>query len=91
MTATTLGVFDARTRFSELIDRAERGEETIVTRHGRVVARIAPPEDAVAPTRTAKEGAAVVERFRALREDIRATGGPITRAEIRAWIREGQR
>lgn len=90
MTAT-FGVFDAKNRFSELIDRAERGEEIIVTRHGRVVARIAPPEDPVAPTRTAREGAAVVEQFRALREDIRATGGPVTRAEIRAWIREGQR
>ncbi|MDP1777666.1 MAG: type II toxin-antitoxin system prevent-host-death family antitoxin [Brevundimonas sp.] len=90
MTAT-FGIFDAKTRFSELIDRAERGEEIIVTRHGRVVARIAPPEDAVAPARTASEGAAVVEQFRALREDIRATGGAVTRAEIRAWIREGQR
>ncbi|WP_439478130.1 type II toxin-antitoxin system Phd/YefM family antitoxin [Brevundimonas sp.] len=90
MTAT-FGIFDAKTRFSELIDRAERGEEIIVTRHGRVVARIAPPEDAVAPARTAREGAAVVEQFRALREDIRATGGAVTRAEIRAWIREGQR
>lgn len=90
MTAT-LGVLDARSRFSELIDRAERGEETIVTRHGRIVARIAPPRDAVAPTRSPEEGAAVVERFRALREDIRATGGPITREEIRAWIRDGQR
>lgn len=42
-------------------------------------------------TRSPEEGAAVVERFRALREDIRATGGPITREEIRAWIRDGQR
>lgn len=90
MTAT-FGVFDAKSRFSELIDRAERGEEIIVTRHGRVVARIAPPEDVAAPMRTAKEAEAVVERFRALRDDIRATGGPVTRAEIRAWIREGQR
>lgn len=87
----TFGVFDAKSRFSELIDRAEKGEEIIVTRHGRVVARIAPPEDAAAPARTAREGAAIVEQFRALREDIRATSGPVTRAEIRAWIREGQR
>ena len=90
MTAT-FGVFDFKKRASELIDRAEGGEEIIITRHGRPVARIAPPRDAVAPTRTPEEVAAVVERFRVLREDIRATGGPITRAEIRAWIREGQR
>lgn len=90
MTAA-FGVFDAKTRFSELIARAEKGEEIIVTRHGRVVARIAPPEDAAVPVRTAREAAAIVKRFRALREDIRATGGPVTRAEIRAWIREGQR
>jgi prevent-host-death family protein len=91
MTATTLGVFDAKNRFSELIDRAERGEETIVTRHGRVVARIAPPRAATESGRTADEVAAIVERFRALREDIRSTSGPVTQAEIKAWKQEGQR
>ena len=33
--AETVGVFDGKARFSELIDRAERGEEIIVTKHGK--------------------------------------------------------
>lgn len=90
MTAT-LGVLDARSRFSELIDRAERGEETIVTRHGRVVARIAPPVMATRQALTAEEIAALMNSARALREDIRQTSGPVSQDEIREWIREGQR
>lgn len=91
MTAATLGVFDAKNRFSELIDRAERGEETIVTRHGRVVARIAPPEAATPQARTPEEIAALFERVRLNREAIRKTSGPVTQAEIKAWKQEGQR
>lgn len=96
MTATVT-IRDATSRLAELVDRAERGEETIVTRHGRVVARIAPPkavpEPATPPTpaRSEEELAALMARARALREDIRRTSGPISRDEIRAWIREGQR
>ncbi len=37
-----IGVFEAKTRLSELIERAERGEEVVITRRGRPVARIAP-------------------------------------------------
>jgi len=90
MTAT-FGVLDARSRFSELIDRAERGEETIVTRHGRIVARIAPPEPATHNARSPEDIAALMESASALREDIRRTGGPVTQDEIRDWKREGQR
>lgn len=35
-----IGVFEARNRFSELIDAAERGEETVVLKRGRPVAKI---------------------------------------------------
>ncbi|MFY7853636.1 MAG: type II toxin-antitoxin system Phd/YefM family antitoxin [Brevundimonas sp.] len=38
----TVGVFDGKARFSELIDRAERGEEIVVTRHGKPVAKVVP-------------------------------------------------
>jgi len=37
-----LGVFEARNRFSELIEAAERGEETLVLKHGRPVAWLVP-------------------------------------------------
>jgi prevent-host-death family protein len=36
----TVSVADAKNRFSELVARAEAGEEIAVTRHGKPVARI---------------------------------------------------
>ena len=34
MPATIIGAHDARTRLAELLDRVERGEEIVITRHG---------------------------------------------------------
>ena len=42
---TTVGAYEAKTKFSELIARAEKGESFVVTKNGRPVARIAPPVD----------------------------------------------
>lgn len=39
-----VSVAEAKAKFSELIRRAEAGEEILVTRHGKVVARLLPPE-----------------------------------------------
>lgn len=39
-----ISVAEAKAKFSELIKRAEAGEEILVTRHGKVVARVMPPE-----------------------------------------------
>ncbi len=36
-------IAEAKAKFSELVKRAEAGEEVLVTRHGKVVARVAPP------------------------------------------------
>jgi prevent-host-death family protein len=35
-----VGIFEAKTHFSALVDDAERGRSTLVTRKGRPVARI---------------------------------------------------
>ena len=40
--AATVGLFEAKTRLSEYVARAERGEEVIITRHNKPVARIVP-------------------------------------------------
>jgi prevent-host-death family protein len=39
---TTIGAYEAKTKFSELIARAEKGESFVVTKNGRPVARITP-------------------------------------------------
>jgi len=40
----TVGAYEAKTKFSELIARAEKGESFVVTKNGRPVARITPTE-----------------------------------------------
>lgn len=48
MTAS-VGVRQARACFSELLERAEKGETISITRRGREVARLSPP--AIKPSR----------------------------------------
>ncbi len=38
----TVGLFDAKTRLSEYVARAEAGEEVIITRHNKPVAKLVP-------------------------------------------------
>ena len=38
-----VGAFEAKNTFGQLLDRVEHGEEIIITRHGKVVARLGPP------------------------------------------------
>jgi prevent-host-death family protein len=38
----TIGLFEAKTHLSELVARAEQGEEVIITRHNRPVAKLVP-------------------------------------------------
>ncbi len=39
---TEIGTFEAKNKLSELLDRAERGEEVVITRRGRPVAKLVP-------------------------------------------------
>jgi prevent-host-death family protein len=37
-----IGAFEAKNTFGSLLDRVQRGEEIIITRHGEPVARLVP-------------------------------------------------
>lgn len=76
----TIGSFEAKTRFSELLERAEKGEQITITRRGVPVAVLGP-----LPSKRRK-GKSLVEEFRALRKGV--TLGGIT---IRQLIEEGRR
>jgi prevent-host-death family protein len=41
----TIGAFEAKNRLSELLDAAENGEEVMITKHGRPVAKLVPADD----------------------------------------------
>lgn len=86
----TSGACEAKTKFAELLDRAERGESLTTTRKGQPVARLvpmAPPE-----TMSGAEAEALVERFRGLREELRAAGAkPFTPEEIVELVHAGRK
>ncbi len=39
---TEIGAFEAKNTLGSLLDRVERGEEIVITRHGKPVARLVP-------------------------------------------------
>lgn len=38
----TVGAFEAKTHFSALLEKVEKGEQIVITKHGRVVAKLVP-------------------------------------------------
>ncbi len=60
-----IGAFEAKTRLSELLHLVEHGEEIIITRRGRPVARLSPVS-----SDTRKTGE-VIHDLRALRRNMR--------------------
>lgn len=81
-----VGSFEAKTKFASLLDRVERGEEVVITRRGRAVARLIPAESDL---QRANERARAVEDIRVFGEKFRGRG--ITLQEIQEWIAEGRR
>jgi len=41
----TIGAFEAKNRLSELLEAAESGEEVMITKHGRPVAKLTPVDN----------------------------------------------
>lgn len=38
----TIGAFEAKTHFSSLLEDVEKGEQIVITKHGRAVAKLSP-------------------------------------------------
>lgn len=60
-----LSVYDAKAHFSELVERAESGRSTVITKRGRVVARIVPAGE------RSWDRSAVLDEVEALRKALR--------------------
>ena len=86
MTPACVGAYDAKTRLSELLDRVEKGEQIVITRHGRPIARLIPEggHDVAAAL-------AALDRITARRKALAARGIRVTQADIRAMREEGRR
>lgn len=79
----TIGIFEAKTRLSEIIRQVEAGERFTITVRGRAVADVVPTRT-LAHTPSKQEKEAAIERLR----NPRITG--ISHEEIRAAIEEGR-
>lgn len=85
----SVGLFEAKTHLSELIARAERGEEVIITRHNKPVAKLVPISE-VSPE-LYQQRMAALDALQAVGREIEKRGGPITLEEILSWRDEGRR
>lgn len=79
-----IGAFEAKNKLSALLDLAEKGEEIVITRHGKEVARLLPPR-----REYSQEAArAAVRRIRERAE--KAKRGPFDWAEWKTYVNEGR-
>lgn len=81
-----VGAFEAKNRLSELLDRVERGEEIVITRHGKPVAKLGPAE-----AQDQKRATAALKRLAELRERLRAEGVSFSTQELLSLRDEGRR
>ncbi len=80
---TTIGLFEAKTKLSEILRKVDQGEKFTITVRGRAVAEIVPVQQ-TAPPPTPEEIEAAYQRFRnPLIEGI-------SHETIRSWIEEGR-
>lgn len=80
---------EAKTRFGKLLERVAQGEEVIITRHEKPVARLVPEG-----RRDLESVRAAVAGIYELRREISEhnQGKPkLTTAEVKSWIGEGRR
>ncbi len=64
-----IGAFEAKNKLAALLDLAERGEEIVITKRGRAVARLGPADDR--PDRDAARRAAADLRLLARRMNLK--------------------
>jgi prevent-host-death family protein len=75
-----IGVYDAKTHLTRLLDEVARGESITITRHGRPVARLVPVGGR---RRSVREAIEAIEAFR--------QGHTLGDLTIRELIEEGRR
>jgi len=66
---STVTAFYAKTRFGELLERVSRGEEIVITKHDKPVARIVPEGH-----RSLDQVRRAIEDMRALRREMEQKG-----------------
>jgi prevent-host-death family protein len=76
-----VGAFEAKSRLGQLLDWVEAGEEVVITRRGKVVARLVPPSLASDRERSRR----AVQKIRRMRKGVTLGG-----LRIKDLINEGR-
>ena len=63
-----IGAFEAKNTLGALLDRVQRGEEIVITRHGKPVARLVPNSGGI----DRAQARAAAERIRTRAEELKA-------------------
>jgi prevent-host-death family protein len=80
---------EAKETLGALLDRVENGEEIVITRDGKPVARLAP---AVEPAIDPEQRRIAIEAFERMRQLARTIDGPpVTLEELKSFRDEGRR
>ena len=84
----TVTALDAKNRFGALLKRVAKGEDVVITRHEKPIARIVPIE-----RQSVEDVHAAVDSLVRLRARIasRPRGRRLTAADVRSAIDEGRR
>ncbi len=85
-----IGAFNAKNTFGNLLDRVENGEEVLITRHGKPVARLVRPVPEKPPeVDQVNETMAAFAEIRALSKRLNL--GPFDWEKYKEWRDEGRR
>ena len=81
-----VGIFEAKTNLSSLVEQVESGQEIVITRHGKPVAKLVRVQPELTEEQIARRREAIVR----LREIATRVNAEATQEEIKSWIEEGR-
>ena len=84
----TITAFEAKTRFGELLDRVGRGEEIVITRHEKPVARIVP--EGLWNLEHVRQAVSALHEVRRRIASRTKGRGKLSDADVRSAIEEGR-
>ena len=79
-----VGAFEAKNKLGQLLDLVEQGEEVLITRHGKEVARLVP----VRPSHSREQARAAIRRISERAEQRKL--GPFDWSEWKSYRDEGR-
>lgn len=81
-----VGIFEAKTNLSRLIEQVEKGQEVTITRHGKPVVKLVRARAELTPEQIAERKEAI-KRLQEIAARLKINA---TQEEIKAWINEGR-